>query len=116
MSVRVLVCGGLMYSDRKRIFDVLSELHRERGIEVILHGGASGADLLSVAWADKNGLKAIGFPANWGRDGKLAALRRNQKIIAEGRPNLLLAFPGGKGTAEMVRFAREHELPVIEIG
>ena len=90
-------------------------MHRERSIEVILHGGASGADLLSVAWADKNGLKAIGFPANWGRDGKLAAVKRNQRIMDQGRPHLLVAFPGGKGTAEMIRFARAQRLDVIEV-
>jgi hypothetical protein len=104
-----------MYADRNRIFEVLSELHRERGIEVILHGAASGADLLSVAWADKNGLRAIGFPANWGKDGKLAAQKRNQRIMSEGRPHLLLAFPGGKGTAEMIRLAKAERLDVIEV-
>ncbi|MGZ5889322.1 MAG: SLOG family protein [Hyphomicrobium sp.] len=46
MSLRVLVCGGRMYANRNRIFEVLSALHRERGIEIILHGAASGADLL----------------------------------------------------------------------
>ena len=35
-----------------------------RGIEVILHGAASGVDLLSVVWADKNGLRAAPFPAD----------------------------------------------------
>jgi hypothetical protein len=35
-----------------------------RGIEVILHGAASGVDLLSVVWADKNGLRALPFPAD----------------------------------------------------
>jgi len=93
MSLRVLVCGGRMYADRERIFEVLSDLHRERGIEVILHGAASGADLLSVVWADRNGLRAIPFHADWARDGKLASQKRNRKIISEGRPHLLLAFP-----------------------
>lgn len=53
-----------MYADRERIFQVLSDLHRARGIEVILHGAASGVDLLSVVWADKNGLRAVPFPAD----------------------------------------------------
>jgi hypothetical protein len=104
-----------MYANRNRIFEVLSALHRERGIEVILHGAASGADLLSVAWADKNGLPAIGFPANWAKDGKLAGQRRNQKIISEGHPHLLVAFPGGNGTAEMIRFAKSERLEIIEV-
>jgi hypothetical protein len=84
-----------MYADRERIFQVLSDLHRARGIEVILHGAASGVDLLSVVWADKNGLRAVPFPADWARDGKLASQKRHRKIISQGRPHLLLAFPGG---------------------
>jgi predicted Rossmann-fold nucleotide-binding protein len=115
MALRVLVCGGRMYMDRDRIFDCLGQLHQERGIEVILHGGASGADLLSVAWADRNGLQAIGFPANWSKDGKSASIKRNQKMLEEGRPHVLVAFPGGQGTAEMIRFAKTNGLEVIEV-
>ncbi len=115
MSLRVLVCGGRMYADRERIFQVLGDLHRERGIEVILHGAASGADLLSVVWADKNGLRAIAFPADWARDRKLASQKRNQKIISDGQPNLLVAFPGGKGTAEMIRLAKAQGIHVVDV-
>jgi len=64
---------------------------------------------------DKNGLPAIGFPANWAKDGKLAGQRRNQKIISEGHPHLLVAFPGGNGTAEMIRFAKSERLEIIEV-
>ena len=104
-----------MYADRERIFQVLSDLHRARGIEVILHGAASGVDLLSVVWADKNGLRAVPFPADWARDGKLASQKRNRKIISQGRPHLLLAFPGGKGTAEVIRFAKAEGVQVVDV-
>ena len=115
MSLRVLVCGGRMYADRERIFQVLGDLHRERGIEVILHGAASGVDLLSVVRADRNGLRAIGFPADWARDGKRASQKRNQKIMSVGRPHMLVAFPGGKGTAEMIRFAKAEGIQVVDV-
>jgi len=101
--------------DRKRIFQTLSEIHRDRTIEVLLHGAASGADLLSVAWADKNGLRATSFPANWTLDGKLASRKRNERIFSEGRPDLLVAFPGRRGTAELVGLAKTHGIPVIEL-
>ncbi len=115
MALRVLVCGGLMYMDRARIFSTLDQLHREPGIEIVLHGGASGADLLCLAWADANAVPAIAFQTNWSRDGRLATEKRNQRMLAEGRPHLLVAFPGGKGTAELVRMAQEAQLQVIAI-
>jgi hypothetical protein len=104
-----------MYMDRARIFQTLDELHRDREVETLLHGAASGADLLSVAWADKNGLRAFGYPANWGRDGKSASRKRNERIITEGRPDMLVAFPGGPGTAELIGLAKSHGIPVKEV-
>jgi predicted Rossmann-fold nucleotide-binding protein len=35
-------------------------------------------------------------------------------MLAEGRPDAVIAFPGGKGTADMVRKARAAGLPVVE--
>jgi hypothetical protein len=37
-------------------------------------------------------------------------------MIDQGRPDLVVAFPGGRGTADMVRRARAAGISVIEIG
>jgi hypothetical protein len=36
-------------------------------------------------------------------------------MLLEGKPDLVVAFPGGKGTADMVRRARKANVPVKEI-
>jgi hypothetical protein len=36
-------------------------------------------------------------------------------MLREGKPDLVIAFPGGRGTAHMTRIALEAGLKVIEI-
>ena len=52
-------------------------------------------------------------------DGKpydvLAGFVRNQRMIDEGKPDLCVAFPGGDGTADMVKRARAAGIEVLEI-
>jgi hypothetical protein len=38
-------------------------------------------------------------------DGRAAGPRRNQRMLEDFRPDLVVAFPGGRGTAYMVRRA-----------
>lgn len=54
------------------------------------------------------------FRADWEQCGRQAGPLRNARMLAEGRPDAVIAFPGGKGTADMVRKARAAGLPVVE--
>ena len=53
--------------------------------------------------------------ADWAKHGRKAGPIRNQRMIDEGRPDLVVAFPGGTGTADMVERARVAGIRVIEI-
>lgn len=115
--MRVVVTGGRSYSDTKRVFAVLDELHARRPITALIEGGASGLDVRAKAWARQRGVLPVPFPAPWTdighpgavvryrRDGTAydaaAGGRRNQQMIDEGRPDFGLVFPGGTGTADM---------------
>jgi len=52
------------------------------------------------------------FDAEWHRHGKRAGPIRNQRMLEEGQPDLIVAFPGGHGTADMVRRARQAGIEV----
>jgi len=54
--------------------------------------------------------------ANWAGLGRKAGPIRNQEMLDQGRPNMVVAFPGGRGTADMVRRARGAGVEVIEVG
>ena len=120
-EMRVLVCGGRDYDDRDHIWNTLVDLHVSRGpITCIIHGCATGADSEGMIWAQcmaKGGQKIVHAPfqADWHTFGKAAGPLRNQRMIDEGRPDLVVAFPGQRGTADMVRRAKAAGLEVIEI-
>jgi predicted Rossmann-fold nucleotide-binding protein len=113
--MRVLVCGGRDYSDAARVSAVLTKLHAEAGIDLIIQGGAHGADELAFAWARLHGVREEQFDADWENHGSFAGPIRNTRMLREGRPDLVISFPGGRGTADMVKRARRAGVEVVEI-
>lgn len=113
---RVLVCGGRDFTNTTRIFEVLDHYHREAGgFECLIHGAARGADTGAGDWGFARGIPVLRFPADWNTHGNAAGPIRNAQMIAEGKPTLVIAFPGGRGTGNMMRQARECWIPVLEI-
>jgi predicted polyphosphate/ATP-dependent NAD kinase len=129
---RVLVCGGRDYDDAPRIYSVLDHYNAATGgFEIVIQGEATGADLIAKAWAVTTGVRTADFPADWTtldgvpcivkyrRDGTaynaLAGHNRNARMINEGAPNLVIAFPGGRGTRDMIAKAKDSCIPVLEI-
>ncbi len=115
MSLRVLITGGRDYSDRDFLFETLDRLHATHAFSVLIHGDASGADKLAGEWAAARGIEVQTRPADWTRHGRAAGPIRNQTLLAEEKPELVVAFPGGKGTADMVTRARKAGIEVILI-
>jgi hypothetical protein len=111
---RVLICGGRDYKNRHRVEYTLNTLHKERNFTEVIAGGATGADTLAWAWARATGLRAHVVRADWDRIGKPAGVLRNIKML-ELNPELVVAFPGGRGTAHMVKIARAKGVEVIEV-
>ena len=115
--MRVLVCGGRTYNgDRpwNHVTSVLSEIHRKTPISAIIQGGAGGADFLAKCWAGMYRVKCITVPALWKEHGKAAGPIRNKRMLVDFKPDLVVAFPGGRGTADMVRQAQEAGVKVRE--
>jgi hypothetical protein len=112
---RVLVCGGRDYNDKDRIFAVLDAYHDKAGIDVLIDGGARGADQWASAWAGRRGVGTQTYEADWENHGSFAGPMRNTRMLYEGKPDLVIAFPGGRGTADMVKKARRAGVQVVEI-
>ncbi len=112
--MRVLVCGGRDYQDGEKLSSVLHDINRKKPISVIIEGGARGADYLAHVWAAMNGIYTIRYPADWNKYRQGAGVIRNQQMLTEGKPDLIVAFPGGIGTAHMVRIARKAGVEVYQ--
>lgn len=101
-GLRILVCGGRDYKNVSAVFHALTALHAKRGISLIIEGGATGADRLGRQWVEQNGIPFSTFEADWDAYGKAAGPKRNTRMLAEGKPDGVIAFPGNRGTADMV--------------
>jgi hypothetical protein len=113
---RILVCGGRNYTDRERVFAVLDRFHKEVPIGTLIHGAASGADTLAGEWAAAHPSVAVrAFPARWVSEGRIAGTLRNARMLREADPHAVIAFPGGAGTADMVRRAMKAGVRVLQM-
>lgn len=110
--MKVLVCGGRDFHDYPFARAVLDALHAARGIERIVHGGASGADTLADRWGRSRSIIRWVYPADWDKHGRAAGMIRNRVMLATA-PDLVVAFAGGRGTGNMVGLARDAKIPTL---
>lgn len=103
--MRLLVCGGRDFADKDRLHHALDFLDARRAVAVLIHGAAPGADILARDWAIARGIPHEPYPADWGAHGRAAGPIRNKRMLDEGRPDGVVAFPGGRGTQNMVKQA-----------
>ena len=108
----IVITGGRDFADRERVFLALDKVHAATPVSLLVHGDASGADALAGEWAKARGVACTPQPADWKRYGRGAGPARNQAMLVEFNPQLLVAFPGGKGTADMIRRAEKAGVPV----
>lgn len=111
--MRVLVCGGSSYRDEAAVFDELDKLHKHQPISLIINGGARGADYSSNQWAKERSVPLRVFKADRQQFGEQAVFVLNGDMITEAEPELILAFPGGDVTADMVRQAEAASINVV---
>lgn len=110
------MCGGRDYDNRLQALDVLDAWVARYGVpELVISGGAVGADTWAAWWARQRGYPLKVFPADWARWGKRAGRIRNQQMLGEGKPSHLVAFPGGVGTQDMVGRAGAAGLAICQV-
>jgi predicted Rossmann-fold nucleotide-binding protein len=125
------VCGGrksISWQLREFIGATLNEYPRNNLL--IINGGATGVDQASTDWAAKSMVSFIEYMADWTdmtppclarrrQDGSqynaLAGIKRNLKMLLDSKPDLVIAFAGGTGTADMVKQAIVHKVKVRDL-
>jgi hypothetical protein len=110
--MRLIVCGGRDFEDYPKLYEKLNWISRRRKITCIIQGEARGVDRLAKQWAEYVGVECLSFPANWDLYGNSAGPIRNKQMIDEGKPDAVVAFKGGRGTANMVFQAKQRGIYV----
>ncbi|MFN3885519.1 MAG: DUF2493 domain-containing protein [Aquabacterium sp.] len=115
LPMRLLVCGSLTCTDRHAVFHALDLVLTRRRVDTLIHGAAAGVDTVADQWAVAREIQRQVFPVSpeqWARVGLAASPLRNTRMLLEGRPDGVVAFPGGPGTEDMVLQARVAGIPV----
>lgn len=113
----VLVCGGRGFIPGPEDYSTLASFLLP-GTKLIHGACPTGADAWAAEFADGLGFILIeAFPADWDKHGNAAGPKRNQQmlnyILRENIPTTVLAFPGGRGTADMVKRAKSAGLYIV---
>lgn len=111
--MRILVCGGRDYDNYARVQYVLGR-NVNLDNDTIVEGGARGADRLARTFAINYGVDFETYPADWETHGKAAGILRNQAMLDTGI-DFVIAFPGGRGTADMIRRAEKAGVEVYKV-
>lgn len=117
-KMKILVCGGRDYNNYSFIKYVLDNINKKlipHTITCIVHGGARGADSLAGKWAKENNIYCQVYEAEWDKYGKSAGIKRNEKMLKNSDPNLVVAFSGGRGTNHMVEHSLKKNYKVLDL-
>lgn len=121
-----IVCGGRDFTDHDLAFHALDQLWKQDRFNAIVEGGQrtrdpktrkiiGGADYWAHVWAKERGVDCFTEPADWDKWGKRAGPIRNLAMIVKYEPVLVVAFPGGYGTADMLARAEEYGIISLRI-
>lgn len=113
--MKVLVCGGRDFKNHVVANKALDLLDKEYKFTVVIDGMARGADELGFNWAISRGVKTERYRADWDTYGRSAGPIRNKQMLVEGVPELVVAFPGGAGTANMIKQAEAAGIPIKRV-
>lgn len=115
--MRVVVTGGRDFENYSAIERALNYVHSEFGpITRLAQGGAPGADRWAVYWAGCHGIRYITYSAQWDLFGPAAGPKRNEEMLQKEQPDLVVAFPGGRGTANCIQLAELLKIQVLKFG
>ena len=114
--MKVLVCGGRDFCDLSMLVLELDMINMSADpITMLIHGDAAGADRLSGDWAVARGVPVKAVPARWKEHGRAAGPIRNGEMLKL-LPDLVVAFPGGRGTENMISQAERAGVRVLRVG
>lgn len=110
--VRAAITGGRSYTPTRADLAKFWELFDGAGAGELHHGDAPGVDryVAAVVRRERPAVAVVAHPADWNLHGRRAGPLRNRQMMAAA--DLLIAFPGGRGTESCVAEARKLGRPV----
>ena len=113
--MRIGIIGSRTFNNYDLLKEVMADyVYRGSSLdcELVVSGGAKGADILGERWAKENGIPTLIFKPDWNKYGKRAGFIRNEDIIKNS--DFVVAFwdEVSKGTQSSIDLAIKHDIPV----
>lgn len=97
--ISILVTGGRDYGNRASLERTLDAVHQKYNVGMVIQGGATGVDALAKEWAIDRRIQYAEVPAYWHVGFSAGPIRNSAMLLL--KPDLVISFPGGKGTKDM---------------
>lgn len=111
--MKVIIAGGRNFKSTEHSLKFLDDFLIEHPtFSEVVCGMAQGADTFGQMWAISLNIKVKKFPADWSNFGPAAGPIRNRDMAIYA--DALIAFPGGRGTENMIKHAKNHGLLIYE--
>lgn len=107
--MKLAIIGSRGFSDVERLDKELSSYLSK--VELVISGGARGADKMGEEWAKRNSIQTLIFNADWDKFGKSAGFIRNEDIIKN--CDEAIAFWDGmsRGTKHSISLCEKYNKP-----
>lgn len=111
VTLKAAVVGSRGWTDARLVNATLDALHTAEGIDLVVSGGAAGADTFGALWAEHHGVPLDIIRPTWRVNGvynSRAGFERNVDIVK--KADIVVAFWDGssRGTADDIRLARQQ--------
>lgn len=112
--MKIIIAGTRTVTD----YSVVCRAVESSGFDIsmVVSGGARGVDTLGERWAREHGAHFIRMPADWGRHGKSAGMKRNREM-ARYADGLVAIWDGrSRGTKGMIDTMFVLKKPIFVYG
>ena len=109
--MKCIIAGGRDFEPQSKHWKFLDTINYYNPITEVVSGACRGADQFGEKWAESLSIPIKKFPADWDKYGKRAGAIRNQQMAEYA--DMLITFPGGKGTELMRGLAKKQKLTII---
>lgn len=110
--MKIGVIGSRTFSDYTLLEKTLNQF---KSIDLIVSGGAKGADLLSEKYAKEYNINTLIHYPDWNEHGRMAGFVRNSDIVNDS--DIVIAFwdKKSKGTRDSIKKCHNKNTPVYII-
>ena len=111
--MKLAVIGSRNFTDKEVLFDYLQKFIENNNVELIISGGAKGADRMAEQFAKEHGIETQIFKLEYAKYGRGAPFILNEKIIAT--CDTVIAFWDGesRGTKNALNTAEKLKKKII---